>query len=182
MTLLYLFLIVHALLGAFDVICNHEIIARLPRLAYWKEEVLHSAREAAFTLLFFSMAWFEWRGSYSWFIAAVLIAELLITIYDTIVEVDTRILPVTERIAHVFLLINFGIVVALAVPTLAAWYDLPSEIAFIDNGITSWLLTAFAFGAALWCIRDGLSAVRLKRRQQNGDKELLHPHPQPHPH
>jgi hypothetical protein len=63
--------------------------------------------------------------------------------------VDILILPVPERVAHVFLLINFGIVVALATPTLEAWYDLPSEISFIDKGIGSGLPTALASGAPL---------------------------------
>lgn len=176
MTLIGFFLIIHALLGAFDVVCNHEILARLPRLAYWKEEALHSAREATFALLFLSMAWFEWQGSYSWFIGAILMAELIITIYDTIIEVDTRILPVTERIAHVLLLINFGIVVALIFPQLIAWSALPSQIAFVDQGIVSQLLTLFACGAALWCIRDGMSAIQLKRRQQVDGYVTLIPH------
>lgn len=107
-------LVAHGLIGGADVIVNHELIARIPaQPGSGPEQRLHSARELIFALLFVGLAWFEWHGLLAVAVGALLLAELVVSTVDTVLELDTRVLPVTERIAHVLLFVNFGIVIAL---------------------------------------------------------------------
>ena len=157
-------LIAHGLIGGADVIFNHEMIARIPAQANTgAEEILHSARELIFATLFSGLAWFEWHGLAAVFIAALLLTEVLISTVDTVLELDTRVLPVTERIAHVFLFVNMGIVVTLVGQALLAWGRLPSGIAPVDHGAASWMLSVLAVLALGWSVRDGLNALRRAR-------------------
>lgn len=154
-------LIAHGLIGGADVIGNHELIARVPaRPGSRPEECLHSARELVFAALFFSLAWYEWHGAACLFIAALLLGELVVSTIDTVLELDTRVLPVTERIAHVLLFVNFGIVVTLVGQAMWAGSRLPSNVVAASHGVLSWVLSALAVLALGWSIRDALSAAR----------------------
>ena len=46
--------------------------------------------------------------------------ELLITLWDFVEEDRTRLLPATERATHTLLTLNYGVILALLAPTLAA--------------------------------------------------------------
>lgn len=154
-------LLAHGLIGGADVIVNHELIARIPaRPNSGPEECLHSARELIFAVLFIGLAWFEWHGLLALLVAALLLAELVVSTVDTVLELDTRVLPVTERIAHVLLFVNFGIVMALLGLALLAWGKLPTRLVATDYGAMSWVLSALALLALGWSIRDALAALR----------------------
>lgn len=162
-------LLAHGLIGASDVILNHEVIARLPaRRRAVAEQRLHSARELAFALIFFSLAWFEWHGVFAWAIVSLLLAELCISTIDTVLECDTRVLPVTERVMHVMLFVNFGIVLALLAPALADWLRLPDGLASVDYGWASWVLSAMSLLSLGWSLRDALSGTLSPRRKKAG--------------
>jgi hypothetical protein len=160
-------LMLHGVLGGADVILNHELLARLPQRAdTGEEEALHSGREFVFTAMFLALAWFEWHGAYAWCIALLLLAEVLISMRDVVVEGDIRILPVPERILHLFLFMNLGVVVLLVGLAVREWSALPSGIEPVDHGWASWVLTALAAPAIGWAVRDGLSALRHARMAQ----------------
>lgn len=107
-------LMLHGVLGFIDIVVNHELLAKLPgRGDSAPEETLHAAREGIFACLFASLAWFEWHGALAWWIAALLLAEVLVSSRDVVVEGDIRVLPASERLLHLFLFINLGIVIAL---------------------------------------------------------------------
>lgn len=153
-------LIVHGCIGGADVIFNHEIIARIPSLPNsGPEEVLHSARELLFAVLFFSLAWFEWHGAAALFIAAIIAAELIVSTVDQVIELDTRLMPVTERVAHVCLFVNMGIVVTLVGQELLRWFALPMQLRPVDYGMASWVLSVLAVLALAWSVRDGVNAM-----------------------
>src|SRR5206468_12962376 len=87
-------LILHGLIGGLDVFVNHEWLARLPQQPQAaEEEGLHSAREWIFCALFGSLAWCEWHGASAWWIAALLLGEVLVSARDVVVEGNTRVLP-----------------------------------------------------------------------------------------
>lgn len=156
-------LVAHGLIGGLDVVINHELIAKVPAQPNTgPEQRLHSARELVFAAIFFSLAWFEWHGLAALAIAALLIAEMAISTIDTVLEFDTRLLPVSERVAHVLLFVNFGIVLALLGQTLLAWLKLPSAVVAADYGLWSWILSALALGSLVWSVRDGMNVVRRK--------------------
>lgn len=156
-------LVVHGAIGGLDVLINHQLRARVPSLPNaGPEQVLHGVRELVFALLFIGLGWFAWHGVAALCIAALLATELVITTVDTVIEFDTRLLPPSERVAHVLLLVNFGIILALLGPVLLAWSALPSAIVSANYGALSWLLTVLGLGALGWSARDGLAAARLK--------------------
>jgi len=162
-------LLAHGVIGGSDVIINHEVIARLPaRRGAGPEQRLHSARELAFALIFFALAWYEWRGLFAWTIVALFLAELCISTLDTVLEFDTRVLPVTERVMHVMLFINFGIVLALLAPALLRWMQLPDGMVRVDYGWASWLLSAMSVLSLGWSVRDGVRAIQLKPKKTQG--------------
>jgi hypothetical protein len=160
-------LLVHGVLGAVDIVLNHELIARLPKLpSAAREEQLHGARELLFAAIFAALAWREWHGELAWCIAALFLGELLVSICDAVVEGATRVLPPTERVVHVLLFVNLGVVITLLGQTLIAWHRLPARLAATDYGWASWVLSAMSLGSLCWAVRDGVSGIRLARRAQ----------------
>jgi hypothetical protein len=157
-------LLLHGVLGAVDIVLNHELIAGLPkRPSAAREQQLHCARELLFTAIFAGLAWRQWHGQLAWCIVALFIAELLVSSYDAVVEGATRVLPPTERVLHVLLFVNLGVVMSLLGQTLAAWHQLPARLVATDYGWASWVLGAMSAGSLCWAIRDGISGVRLAR-------------------
>lgn len=164
-------LLAHGVIGGSDVILNHEVIARLPaRRSAVAEQRLHSGRELAFALIFFSLAWFEWHGVFAWAIVALFLAELCISTIDTVLEFDARVLPVTERVMHVMLFVNFGIVLALLAPVLVDWMQLSDGLVGVDYGWASWVLSVMALLSLGWSLRDAVSGLRQARTRKKGDE------------
>lgn len=154
-------LMLHGVLGFIDIVVNHELLAKLPRRGDTApEEALHAAREFIFACLFASLAWFEWHGALVWWIAALLLAEVAVSARDVVVEGDTRVLPVSERVLHLFLFINLGILITLVVHALLWWHASPTELVRVDYGWGSWVLTAMSAGSLVWAVRDGVAAGR----------------------
>ena len=165
MTPFVYFLLLHGVIGGIDVILNHELLERLPqRPGAGPEERLHSAREVIFAAIFISLAWYEWHGALVWWIVALFAAEVLVSARDVVVEGDTRVLPVPERILHVFLFVNLGVLMALVGIALVFWHTMPTELVRVDHGWMSWVLTLFAALSLGWAVRDGIASVRLGRR------------------
>lgn len=158
MELFIIALIAHGIIGGSDVVLNHEMIARVPALPNaTAEQTLHCARELAFGILFLALAWYEWHGATVLFIAAVLAAETLISTCDMVVEADTRVLPVTERVLHALLFTNYGVVLILVGQALVRWWPLPSALVPTSHGLASWVLSAMALASLGWSVRDGLN-------------------------
>ena len=107
-------LLAHGMLGAVDIVLNHELNARLPtRAGAVREQQLHCARELLFAAIFAALAWRQWHGHLAWCVAALFIAELLVSTCDVVVEGATRVLPPTERVVHMLLFVNLGVVMTL---------------------------------------------------------------------
>lgn len=157
-------LLVHGMLGAVDIVLNHELIARLPEQASAaREQQLHCTRELLFAAIFAALAWRQWHGQLVWCIAALFIMELLVSTCDAVVEGATRVLPATEQVLHVLLLVNLGVVMTLLGQTLANWHQLPTQLSTNDYGWASWILGAISVGSLCWAVRDGVSGIRLAR-------------------
>lgn len=170
-------LMAHGVIGGSDVILNHELITRLPaRRGAAAEQRLHSGRELAFALIFLSLAWFEWHGVFAWAVVALFLAELCISTIDAVLECDTRVLPVTERVMHVMLFVNFGIVLALLAPVWVDWMQRPDGLAAVSHGWASWVLSAMALLSLGWSLRDAVCAMRTARtKKQEDGRRGAHP-------
>ena len=119
-----------------------------------------TARELIFAVMFLALAWWEWHGLLAVAIILLLLAEFAVSTIDTIVELDTRILPVTERCAHVLLFVNFGILIALLGQALLTWGQQPTGLVATSYGALSWLLSILGALALGWSVRDAIAALR----------------------
>jgi hypothetical protein len=78
------------------------------------------------------------------------------------VENRVRVLPQNERVLHVFLTLNLGVIVALLAPRLLEWGAQPTALVARSYGVLSWLLALLALAAAFWALRDFLAWRRLR--------------------
>jgi hypothetical protein len=157
-------LLLHGVLGFLDIVVNHELLAKLPKRGdAAPEQALHAARELIFAFLFACLAWYEWHGALVWWIAALLLAEVIVSAYDVIVEGDTRVLPAPERVLHLLLFINLGMVITLVAYALAWWHGGETGVVRVDYGWASWVLTLMSALSLVWAVRDGVAAGRRQK-------------------
>jgi len=106
-------LILQGFLGASDTLYYHEFRLRLPStLSAAKELKLHAARDFLYAAIFGSLAWTSWNGWLSWGLMAILMAEVVITVWDFLEEDRSRKLPLGERSMHAIMGIVYGAFVA----------------------------------------------------------------------
>jgi hypothetical protein len=117
------------ILGAFDTIYFHEWRAQLPALqsSARRELTLHCARDQIYAVLFLTLPWLEWRGLWTWVLAVLLIAEIMITMWDFVVEDLIRkplggVYP-AERVLHGILGVLYGLFLAALIPLMRHWYS-----------------------------------------------------------
>ena len=162
-------LALQGVIGAFDTLYYHEWRARLPALgaAAASELKLHAARDFFYAVLFGTLPWLAWHGRWVLLLVGVLIAEIALTLTDFVVEITVR-KPLGgvyggERITHAVMGILYGAMIASLVPTLIAWWKLPSAltVASTDPGALTWGLLTMAVGVAVSGIRDLYAAYEL---------------------
>jgi len=157
-------LVLQGLVGGTDTLFNHEIVERLPqRLEARGEIALHALREAIYGTLFVGLAWSAWHGVAALAVAALVVAELVVTATDEFVENRIRVMPQNERVLHVLLTLNLGVIVAVLVPILRAWAGQPTERVPVDHGALSVALTLLGLASWAWSIRDARAWRRLHR-------------------
>src|SRR5262245_2923507 len=108
-------------IGAFDTVYYHEWRARLPAQgpSAAPELRLHAARDFFYAILFGTLPWLGWHGRWVLVLAAVMVIEILLTLWDFVVEIAVR-KPLGdvyagERVTHAFMGILYGAMVALLV-------------------------------------------------------------------
>ncbi len=157
-------LLLHGLLGFVDIVFNHGLLAKLPQRGdAVPEQALHAARETIFGGLFAALAWYAWHGAWVWVIAALLLVEVIVSARDVVVEGESRILPVFERVTHVLLLISLGVLITLVGYALVWWHAAPAALVRVDPGWASWVLTAMSALSLVWAMRDGVAAGRREK-------------------
>lgn len=150
-----------ALLGAYDNIANHELREALPARPSARRELrLHAVRGIAYAPVFLIFGWVVLRGWYAALFAAVLLAEILITLMDFVEEDRTRKLSANERITHTLLAINYGVLLGLVLPELWRATALPVGAQLVHYGPWSWIMSLAALGATAWGVRDWFAARR----------------------
>ncbi len=166
MTIVLTLLLINASIGAFDTLWYHEYKAQLPaNTATTKTELrLHAVRDGLYVFIYAGFAW--WKPS-GWLVSVflfVLLAELLVTLADFVVEDRDRpriggISP-GERISHTIMAIVYGAMLASLLPILGN--GLAGPTALIRNGVPTWMsisASIAAVGIALSGIRDGLATT-----------------------
>lgn len=169
MNTLLILLTFQGLLGGFDTLYHHELKERLP----WKKSAsqelrIHSIRNGFYFTIFISVAWLHWHGWLAWVFFAILIVEVILTLWDFVVEDRTRTLPASERITHTLLAVNYGCILAFFVPLIFNWSQQTFGLALVNYGVGSWIMTFYAFAVALWAVRDWISS----QNNQNASRPL----------
>ncbi len=159
---LWTLVVLQIAMGGFDTLYHHELTEHLAwRPSQTTELRLHGVRNLVYAVIFLTLGWFEPRGAAAAALIALLVAELVVTLWDFVEEDRTRLLPATERITHALLTLNYGIVLALLVPVLVRWSTQATAIAPTNHGVWSWLCSIAATGVAASGLRDLVAARRM---------------------
>mgnify|MGYP001552034269 FL=1 len=153
-------------LGAFDTIYHHEITEALPQKASARLELtIHATRALIYSLLFVGLAAWEWHGAWAWVLVIVFGVEIVLTLWDFVVEDRTRLLPATERVTHTVLAINAGAFIALLALNSSEWASLPTALVWQPYGWLSVFLALCGVGVGLSGLRDAYAVWQLGRRK-----------------
>src|SRR5438309_4660015 len=165
-------LAVQGTIGAFDTLYYHEWRARLPGRGPMAapELRLHALRDFLYAVLFGTLPWLGWQGGWVVAVAAVLVAEIALTLADFVVEITVRRalgdVYAGERITHAVMGILYGGVLANLLPQLWAWWSLPTGLVVTPAPVPDWLrviLVLMAAGVFLSGVRDLYAALELPR-------------------
>src|SRR5436190_19922649 len=85
-------LAVQGVIGAFDTLYYHEWRARLPARGRQvaSELRLHALRDFLYAIIFGTLPWLAWQGMWAVALAAVLLAEICLTMADFVTEARVR--------------------------------------------------------------------------------------------
>jgi hypothetical protein len=172
MKLVLWLLVAQGLLGAFDTLFYHEWRAHLPShsSAAAPELKLHALRDFIYSIIFGTLPFYEWHGIWSLVLATLLLAEIVITLADFMIEDRVRkdlggVYP-GERATHAIMGIVYGAFLATLCPILVNWWNEPSTIMLSQVEVPSvvrYVLVLMAVGVFLSGLRDMLSAVGIPR-------------------
>ena len=153
-------LLVQATLGAFDTLYYHEYKLRLPHSTHTATELrLHATRDFAYAIIIGSLGFLTWNGAFAWMLLALLLAEIVITLWDFIEEDKIRRLPPGERAMHAIMGIVYGAFLAYLLPAMRTWSQLDTGFGAADHGFPAWMLLLIAIGVFLSGIRDLIASA-----------------------
>lgn len=163
-------LAIQGVIGAFDTLYYHEWRARLPAWGAQSasELKLHAARDAFYAVLFGTLPWLAWRGAWVLVLAGVLIAEIILTLTDFVVEITVR-KPMGdvyagERVTHAVMGILYGAMIAWLIPVMLDWWSFPTALVVTSPDAPGGLreaLLIMAFGVLASGLRDLYAAYEL---------------------
>jgi hypothetical protein len=163
-------LAVQGVMGAFDTLYYHEWRARLPaRPEITASELrLHATRDFLYVAIFGTLPWLAWEGAWAAALVAILVAEIVLTLADFVIEIDVRRslgdVYAGERVTHAVMGILYGAALALLAPALAIWWQQPTALRLVSPAVPEplrWLLVVMAVGVFLSGARDLYAAGRL---------------------
>jgi hypothetical protein len=170
MTLALWLLAVQGVIGAFDTLYYHEWRARLPARGPGTapELKLHALRDFLYAVIFGTLPWLACHGLWVVVLAAVLAAEIVLTMADFVTEVRVR-KPLGdvyagERVTHAVMGILYGAMVANLLPVLWDWWTLPTALVPSPAAVPEplrWGLAVMAAGVLLSGLRDLYAAFGL---------------------
>ncbi|PXX43313.1 TIGR01777 family oxidoreductase [Undibacterium pigrum] len=150
------------LLGAFDTLYHHELTEALPQRASAHTELgIHATRALIYSLLFIGLSAWAWHGAWAIVLLLVFGIEIILTLWDFVIEDQTRLLPATERVTHTILAINGGAFITLLILNTPEWFASPTQMLWQPQGWLSVFLALCGLGVGISGIRDGLAALRL---------------------
>ena len=177
-----------AVLGLTDVLLYHSVSHGIRHHARAKGElVLHALRGPTYAFLFALVPFFEFRGLYSFLLAAVLVIDVVISIFDFWLEGESRRflggLPSGEYVLHMVIAMVFGAFVCVIAFQIAQWVLLDTELLYAGHHLPLWVKLVFPVMSLLVFasgLQDAMAAIRLvsvpsegKEVQPVADKALV---------
>ena len=169
MTVVLWLLAIQGVFGGFDTLYYHEYRAHLPaggartRPELW----LHGARDLIYAVLFATLPFVAWHGAWAGVLAALIGAEIAITLTDFAVEARTRV-PVGvlagERVTHGAMAIVYGGMLACLAPIAWDWAGEPTGLMRANHDASPlllWALGAMAIGVFASGVRNLYAAAGL---------------------
>lgn len=155
-------------LGAFDTIYHHELTETLAqRRSAGRELSIHAIRALIYGVLFVGLSAWTWHGAWALVLLAVFGIEIVLTLWDFVIEDRTRLLPASERVTHTILAINGGAFITMLALNAPAWLQQPIALQWQPHGLLSWFLAACGLGVGLSGLRDAFAAIHIR-------KQMLH--------
>lgn len=149
-------------LGAFDTLYHHELTEALPQRATARRELaIHAVRAMIYGVLFAGLSAWVWQGAWAWALLGLFGVEIILTLWDFVVEDQTRLLPATERVTHTVLAINGGAFIALLVLGFPEAASAPTGFAYAPQGWLSVFLGLCGVGVFASGVRDAFAARAL---------------------
>ena len=164
-------LALQGVVGAFDTVYYHEWRARLPGVGPQAalELRLHAARDALYAVIFATLPWFAWQGLWTIALVTVLVAEIVLTMADFIVEISARKtlgdVYGGERLTHAAMGILYGAMLANLYPTIRVWGVRATALRWTPAStmpMLRWCLTGMALGVLLSGMRDLYASLGLR--------------------
>jgi hypothetical protein len=110
---------------------------------------------------FCTLPWFAWKGTWTIVLLGVIIAEIILTLWDFVVEIAVRRelgdVYAGERVTHAIMGIMYGAMLASLVPTITSWWASPTGLAVEPATILPWIrifLSAMGAGVVMSGLRD----------------------------
>ena len=151
-------------LGAFDTLYHHELTEALPGRASARLELsIHAIRATIYAALFIGLSAWEFHGLWALVLLLVFTVEIVLTLWDFVVEDRTRLLPATERVTHTVLAMNGGAFITLLALNTPDWFAQPTALVWHWQGALSVFLALCGVGVGLSGMRDGFAALALGR-------------------
>jgi hypothetical protein len=148
--------------GAFDTLYYHEYRARLPAggVRTRPELRLHAGRDFIYAILFCTLPWVAWQGTWAWVLAVFIASEIAITMADFGIEARTRkpdgVAP-GEIVTHALMAMIYGATLARLVPEMIAWTQAPPGLVAHAEPIVpalQFVLTLMGIGVLATGVRD----------------------------
>jgi uncharacterized protein (TIGR01777 family) len=158
---------VQGCLGAFDTLYHHELTEALPGRATARKELsIHAVRSTIYAALFIGLSAWQFHGLWALVLMLVFGIEIVLTLWDFVVEDRTRLLPATERVTHTVLAMNGGAFITLLALGAPEALAQPTALVFAWHGALSAFLALCGVGVGLSGLRDGLAALALARQNE----------------
>lgn len=159
------------LMGAFDTLYHHEGTEALAQRNTARRELsIHAVRSSIYCAMFIGLSSWAWHGVWAWVLLAVFGVEIVLTLWDFVVEDGSRLLPPTERVTHTVLAINAGAFIALLAMNAVDWAAQPTALVWQPQGWLGAFLALCGVGVGISGLRDGLAARALFRRTAQEEK------------
>lgn len=114
-----------------------------------------------YSVLFIGLSSWKWHGAWAVVLLGLFGVEIILTLWDFVVEDKTRLLPATERVTHTVLAMNGGAFIMLLILNASTWLSESSALAWESHGLLGLFLALCDAGVGLSGVRDVFAAYRL---------------------